>query len=231
MGREIKILYCSYRDWAKQILYNIKNEVKNCDFKASFIHIENDEQLKNVDIKKYDLIFFIGWSTIIPERIVKSIPCICLHPSPLPKYRGGSPLQHQILNGENESAVTLFLMDSGIDTGDILRQVPFSLEGDMEEIFTRISNISYYPILSIIDEYIKNGHFISKIKQSNEQATFFKRRKKEMSEIYSEDFLKYTASELYNKIRSLQDPYPNAFIRCKDDTVLYITKAKAGVIK
>ena len=47
-----------------------------------------------------------------------------------------------------------------------------------------------------------------------------------MSEIQIEDFQNCTAKNLHDKIRSLQDPYPNAFIRCKDETKLYLTESK-----
>ena len=47
-----------------------------------------------------------------------------------------------------------------------------------------------------------------------------------MSEITIEDIKNYTALELHNKVRCLQDPYPNAFIKCKDGTVLYITRTR-----
>ena len=46
-----------------------------------------------------------------------------------------------------------------------------------------------------------------------------------MSEILIEDFLKLSSKELHNKIRCLQDPYPNAFIRCKDGSILYLKKS------
>ena len=58
-----------------------------------------------------------------------------LHPSPLPKYRGGSPIQNQIIDGKLHSAVTIFLMDNGIDTGPIAEQKYLSLEGTIEKIF------------------------------------------------------------------------------------------------
>ena len=48
-----------------------------------------------------------------------------LHPSPLPKYRGGSPIQNQIINGESKSAVTLFKINNKIDQGDIIYQKEF----------------------------------------------------------------------------------------------------------
>jgi len=226
MDRGLNILYCSYRDWGESLFYKVKHVSQHNSGKANFKYISTDQELKNENIEKFDLIFFVGWSTIVPENIVNNKPCVCLHPSPLPKYRGGSPIQNQIMNGEKNSAVTLFLMNSKLDAGDILRQVEFSLDGNLEEIFSRIQNVSYLQIVSIIEEYEKNGIFISRKKQNEDESTFYKRRKKEMSEIHLNDFENFTAEEIYNKIRCLQDPYPNAFIKCKNNTLLYITKAK-----
>ena len=62
-----------------------------------------------------------------------------LHPSPLPKYRGGSPIQNQLINGEKESAVTLFKIDKGMHTGDIIAQKPFQLLGGLDRIFSYIT--------------------------------------------------------------------------------------------
>ena len=115
------ILICGYRDWALNLFNNVNNSViEKC------IYIDDKDLLEEmIDIYNPTYIFFIGWSWIVEDDIVNNYPCICLHPSPLPKYRGGSPIQHQIINGEVESAVTLFKMDKGIDTGDILFQKKF----------------------------------------------------------------------------------------------------------
>jgi methionyl-tRNA formyltransferase len=225
MGRMMNILFCFYRDWAESIYHQVKHE-SSIQKNINFDFVKTDDELNKLDIKKYSLIFFIGWSTIIKEDVINSVPCICLHPSKLPYYRGGSPIQNQIMDGLQESHISLFLMDSGIDTGDILRQVPFSLSGDLSLIFSEIINKSYHPILSIIEEFKKNGKFINRIKQDDQEATFYKRRTKRMSEITTEDIENYTALELHNKVRCLQDPYPNAFIKCKDGTVLYITRTR-----
>ena len=223
----LNILYCSYRAWANTILvyaeHFLKDEYRNIN--VNIVHISSTEQLVKENLQEYDLIFFIGWSEIIPIEIVSKNYCICLHPSPLPRYRGGSPIQHQIINGDYDSAVSFFIMDSGIDTGDILYQVPISLTGDLSDIFSKIINISYPIICYIIKDYSINKT-LKGISQNHNDATSLKRRTKKMSEIVISDFENYTATELYDKIRSLQDPYPNAFIRCKDDTILYITKAK-----
>ena len=161
-----------------------------------------------------------GIGTSINDNLIKNNKCICLHPSPLPKYRGGSPIQHQIINGESLSAVTFFEMTDKLDAGNILYKEYFSLKGDLKDIFLRISNLGISGILRILHSNI------IKETQDESKATFYKRRKPKESEIFIDDFIKYTAKELHNKIRSLQDPYPNAYIQCKDGSKLYITKTK-----
>ena len=226
MGR-LNILYCSYRKWGLDILKYTKHFMKQHypKHEVKFTNITTTTDLLQQNLSNYDLIFFIGWSEIIPADIVSNNYCICLHPSPLPKYRGGSPIQHQIINGDYDSAISFFIMDSGIDTGDILYQVPIQLNGELHDIFHEIINKSYTVICTIIDDYSKNKK-LTGTPQDNINATNYKRRTQSMSEILITDFAEYTATQLYDKIRSLQDPYPNAFIRCKDNTILYITKTK-----
>ena len=199
----MKVWICAYREWALEIYNQVKEEI-NCDL------ITTKEQFNKIQFAKNDIIFFLGWSWIIPNNIIQKYKCICLHPSPLPKYRGGSPIQHQIINGESLSAVTFFKMTDKLDEGPILYQEYFSLKGNLKDIFSRIIPLGTSGILRILTFNIKEDL------QDESQATFYKRRKPEDSEISIEDFKKYTAKELHNKIRALQDPYPNAYIKCKD---------------
>tara|TARA_Y100000310_G_C20501466_1_gene724207 strand:+ start:305 stop:979 length:675 start_codon:yes stop_codon:yes gene_type:complete len=216
-----KVIICGYRDWADE-LYNFLNHKPKFSDK-SFIYVSNNEVLMDtVKESKPEFIFFVGWSWIVSEDIIKKYKCICLHPSPLPKYRGGSPIQHQIINGEKESAVTLFEMDEGLDTGDILYQKSFSLDGDLKDIFNRIIEIGYEGIVNILEE----NYTVTK--QNDKRSTFYNRRTEDMSEINIGDISNFTAEELHNKVRALQYPYPNAYIRCKDNTKLFITNTNLG---
>ena len=163
------------------------------------------------------------------EDIIDSKLCVCVHPSPLPKYRGGCPVQHQIINGETESAVSIFIMDDKLDHGPILWSKKFSLEGELRDVFNAIGRSS----VEGLEEILRRGHRFQPslfldwgVEQEHEEATTFKRRKPSESEINLEDFGNYTAEELYNKIRALQDPYPNPYVVCKDGTKLYLIKAK-----
>jgi len=206
------IWICAYREWALEIYDQVKNEI-DCEL------IESKDKFNYAREKfnKNDIIFFIGWSWIIDDHLIEKHKCICLHPSPLPKYRGGSPIQHQIINGESLSAVTFFRMTNKLDAGVILYKEYFSLKGNLKDIFSRIIPLGTSGILRILTTNIKEEP------QDESQATFYKRRKPGESEILINDFINYTAKELHNKIRSLQDPYPNAYIQCKDQK-LFITK-------
>lgn len=211
----MKIIYYGYRDWAINIFNKIEIENK---------YLITHKDYSIIEHVKPDVVFFIGWSHIIPQSIVDRYKCICLHPSPLPKYRGGTPIQHQIINGESESAVTLFIMDKGIDTGDIVYQSKFSLGGTLDEILSKISKVGLDGINHIIDNFDKIDDI--KIKQDNSISTSFKRRKLEDSEITIEDIKNSDPILLYNKIRSLNDPYPNAYIKCKNGKKLFLIQSK-----
>ena len=214
------ILFCGYREWSKEIFKRLDSYTKKV---VNLIHItKGDDLKKSVDEHSPEFIFFVGWSWIIDKDIIENYNCICLHPSPVPKYRGGSPIQHQIMNGETKSAVTLFKMDEGIDTGDILYQIGINLNGELKDIFDRIIAVGVVGIKNILDRKY------TQIKQDDKESTFYRRKTPNMSEIKIEDFEKYTSEQIHNKIRALQNPYPNAFIKCKDGTNLFLTKSKIG---
>jgi methionyl-tRNA formyltransferase len=81
-----------------------------------------------------DLIVTVAYGQILPETLL-NLPkhrCINVHASLLPKYRGGAPIQHAIMNGEQETGVTIMYMEKGLDTGDMLAKVivPIFIDDD-----------------------------------------------------------------------------------------------------
>tara|TARA_R110000851_G_scaffold202388_1_gene354144 strand:- start:380 stop:1024 length:645 start_codon:yes stop_codon:yes gene_type:complete len=209
------IWICAYRDWALDIYDDVLENFDNVNL------IKSQEEFTNtIDLfTASDSIFFIGWSWIIPTVIVEKFNCICMHPSPLPKYRGGSPLQNQIINGERLSAVTFFRMTGRLDAGNILWQKAFPLSGNLKDINFQIKTLCFSGIFDILNNNYKE------YKQDEAQSSYFKRRTPEMSEISIDDIKLYTAEDLHDKIRCLQDPYPNAFIVCSDGKKLYLKLA------
>lgn len=197
----MNVAYFGYRPWAIQIFQNLKKY----------------RTWKITDISEADVVLYYGWSEIIPKEVYRDKLCLILHPSPLPRYRGGSPLQHQIINGEEKSAVTICEVTDKLDAGQIYSQVAFSLIGTLDEIFERIIEIGTIETVKILTD-IEDGNAYS-YSQDETEATTYKRRKPQESEI--KDFS--SAKKLHNLIRALTNPYPNAFIKCKDGKKLYLT--------
>jgi methionyl-tRNA formyltransferase len=85
----------------------------------------NSDLVYNLSSENYDLFLVASYGKIIPREIFE-IPkhkTLNIHPSLLPKYRGASPIQSQILNDEKEVGVTIMQIDEGMDTGGIVSQI------------------------------------------------------------------------------------------------------------
>ena len=210
----MKVLCVGYRDWALNIYNNLKDQISEHEFMI----ISSEAEFEKIRVSKInpDLILFYGWSSIVSEKLINEYKCIMLHPSKLPKYRGGSPIQNQIINGVTSSAVTLFLMDKDMDSGPILKQQFLSLKGTLTEIFSNISLIGFELTKHMLEEGLHPKQ------QDHSSATYFKRRKPEDSEITLQELSGKPYSYLYNKIRMLSDPYPTPYIVTVDKKKLYI---------
>ena len=188
---------------------------------------EKNDLIKELDKFKPDVVIFIGWSWVVPEN---DYDCLCIHPSPLPLYRGGSPIQAQILAGEKTSKVTLFEMlgpTENIDSGDIIAQRDYSLGGTLDDIFRQISVKGTDLIEGFVRDHKNNS--VQFYPQDHSKATICKRRRPEESEITSEELQTKDAEYLYNKIRCLyseKSKYPTAFIKAKDGKKLFLLEAK-----
>ena len=217
--KESLLIICfGYRDWSRNIYKSLsENPLLN---RHSFVLI-NNKKLVDLDFitsMNPDLILFYGWSDIVDVDIVERFCCLMLHPSPLPKYRGGSPIQNQIIDGKKESEVCIFKMQRELDAGLVIKRAKLDLRGELKEIFHRIELLG----IQLSLEFLTKG-FDPKPQIGN--PTFYKRRNKEDSEITLKELKESSAEYLHNKIRMLNDPYPNAYIKCSDGKRLYITKS------
>jgi methionyl-tRNA formyltransferase len=205
----LNVLFCGYRDWALSIIDEIKKHPK-----IKCIDIITSKEDYNTKVSTFndniDFILFLGWSWIIPKEVTEKYLCIGIHPSDLPLFRGGSPLQHQIIDGVINSKVTLMtLSNKKLDAGEIWMKEELNLNGDnMASVFENIINSSIKLLNNFIDEF----PLIKPITQKVEEGSYYKRRRPEQSKIKMEDFQNKSIEELYNFIRALTDPYPNAYI-------------------
>jgi len=163
------------------------------------------EQVKNW---QPDLIVVVSYGQIIPEEIIHypHYGCINVHASLLPRYRGAAPIQRSLMNGEKFSGVTTMFMDKGLDTGDIILQLPVPIEdaydhGKLKEILAdKGGNLLIETI-----EKVSNG-IAPRLIQDNEQANYAQRI---MAEDEIIDWVK-PASDIHNQIRALS-PSPGAW--------------------
>ena len=113
--------------------------------------------LSYIDTVNPDIILFYGWSWKIETEILTRYKCLMLHPSDLPKYRGGSPIQNQILDGIKISAVSIFRMTTEMDAGPIVNKAPLMLTDCIETIFERLTTIGTSLTLEILEQYPENS--------------------------------------------------------------------------
>ncbi len=169
------------------------------------IPILQPEKLDNnliIKLKKYDpdLHIIASYGKIIPQAIL-DLPKygnLNVHPSLLPKYRGASPIQSVLLNGEQETGVTLILMDEKMDHGPILTfsKLPVAKDIKFLELHNKLAKLGAELLVKAIPDYISGK--IKPIEQKHNNATFCKIIKKTDGKI---DWLK-PAKQIYNQWRA-----------------------------
>ena len=155
-----------------------------------------------------DLIVVVAYGKILPREVLEypTHGCINMHVSLLPKYRGAAPMQRAIMEGESETGVTVMYMDEGLDTGDILSTVAFSISDtdDFESIHDRSAELGSRLLSETVDA-IAQGN-VKRIKQDSSLATYAAKVEKEDCKI---DFT-LDAPTVDRRIRGVT-PIPGAF--------------------
>lgn len=178
--------------------------------------VNTDEFLSLLKEKNIDFIVVVAFGQLIKENLLEAYKnkIINLHPSSLPKYRGASPVQYTLLNGDERTHASAMLIEKGMDSGDILSQkeVEINKDDDFISLSEKLSKLGAQTILESILNYY---NLIEKrIKQDDDKATFTKKITKEMGEI---DF-NQTKEEIINKIRAFVE-FPKAYFSYKDQSV------------
>ena len=158
---------------------------------------------EGIQAAKPDFIVVAAFGQILPKSILDMAPCINLHASLLPQYRGASPVQQSLLNGDAQTGVTSMMMEEGLDTGDILEKIAFTIPNDMRlhALMQQLTEDAALLTLSTL----RNFSTIKAIKQDNTLATLCKKIKKSDGKIAFEN-----AVEIYNKYRAFEG-WPGIF--------------------
>ncbi|MDD3025699.1 MAG: methionyl-tRNA formyltransferase [Aliarcobacter skirrowii] len=156
--------------------------------------------LSILDLKP-DFIIVAAYGQILPKDILNIAPCINLHASILPNYRGASPIQEGILNDDKYLGVTSMFMEEGLDCGDILG-FSYLINNNLlvDEAFEKLSILAAKLTITTLN----NFENIRPLKQNNCEASFCKKIKKEDGLVDFFDakklFLKYKAYSFWPTI-------------------------------
>ena len=180
------------------------------ELKLDFIPAESvEDQDFHFKLKSLSPDFFVVVAyKILPRDLLKipKIGAVNLHASLLPKYRGAAPIQHALLNGDEETGITTFFIEPNVDTGAILLQekIIVNHEDDFGSLSKRIMVQGAALMLRTLDK-IEDGT-VQAINQNNDLASLAPKIRKEM---YKIDWSQ-TAQKIHNQIRAFS-PSPGAF--------------------
>lgn len=192
-----------------------------------------------------DIIITCAYGQILPEEILtcSKYGCINVHASLLPKLRGGAPIHHAIIDGEEKTGITIMYMDRKMDTGDIISQKEYYIkeEDNVGTLHDTLSNIGAELLIETLPSIIDGTN--KRISQNEDEATYA------WNITRKEEHLDFNQSsrEIFNKVRGL-NPFPKAYavineqevkiIACEignskstfsPGTICEITKDKIGV--
>ena len=119
------------------------------------------DELAPLRALKPDVIFVGGFGIIFKEPILKvpRIGCVNMHSALLPRHRGPNPFSAAILSGDTETGITFHVMDTGIDTGNILEQYSFPISDDdnVISIYENAAELAAAHVVEVMDRVEKHG--------------------------------------------------------------------------
>lgn len=185
-------------------------------------NFKNEESIKALQSLKPDLMVVIAYGLILPKTVL-SIPnwgCINVHASLLPRWRGASPIQHALLQGDTVTGVTIMQMNQGLDTGDMLasNQCEIFPTDTAKTLHDRLAKLAPELLISTINNLF--NHRIKPVPQNSQDATYAGKIEKENALINWNS----KALDISNQIRAY-NPWPIAYAKINSE-VLRIYQAQ-----
>lgn len=181
------------------------------------VKLRDGEALAVLKELEPELIVVAAYGRILPPDILAlpRLGCVNVHSSLLPKYRGAAPINWAILNGEDETGVTIMYMAEGMDTGDILAQTKtaIDLNENAAQLFDRLALLGAELLVKTMED-LKAGTTRA-VPQDNSRSSHAPMLSRELSPM---DWGK-TVRQLHDQVRGLY-PWPAATaeldgVRCK----------------
>lgn len=204
----------------KQVLTPCAVKAAAFDLNLPIFEVDTKKELEALFNKvECDLAIVIAFGLIFPPSVLTKPPLgvVNVHFSDLPKYRGASPVQAAIINGDKESVITWQRMVSALDAGDILWKTTHSLENlTTLETWQNFAMYTADSFSEFLDTYTNDE--IMPLPQIESQATFCGKFEKEDGHLSAKDL---TATQIHNYWRAFQ-PWPGVSLKTKSGLVKLI---------
>lgn len=189
-----------------------------------FKKINDEENIKIIKEIEPDYIFVIGLSQLVKDEIINAAKkgVVGFHPAPLPKYRGRATNVWQQLLGVKESAVSVFFIDDGIDSGDILAQEPYYIDDNdyAQDVLDKGDKAAIIAMKRVLQQMMDGT--LKPVKQDDSKASYTLKRSPEDGLI---DW-NLPIKDIHLFIRAVSRPYPGAFSMYDGKSKIIIYRAE-----
>lgn len=157
------------------------------------------QHLDEIEKIDYDIAVTASFGQILNEKFLSIAPCINVHPSLLPKYRGATPIQSALLSGDKVTGVSIMEVVRAVDAGDVIaqKQVKIEEDDDYTTLQDKLADVGGDMLVEVLDLFALGQ--VKTFKQDDDKATFC--RKLEKSDAFLD--LNKTAFEIVNQSRAL----------------------------
>lgn len=180
---------------------------------ANSIKQELNETFGLVSVEDAEVVVVASWGKILSKAEIEKpkYGTLNIHPSCLPKYRGATPVQWAIINGDRSTGVTIIKMDEKVDHGPILdqRKIAITNAETNESLTKKLAELAAQVIIELLPQYIVGK--VKPIEQDHSKATFVYRFKKTDGLLNLNDSVEVNV----RKIRALW-PWPGTWIEITD---------------
>ncbi|MEZ6255356.1 MAG: methionyl-tRNA formyltransferase [Patescibacteria group bacterium] len=208
VGRKQTLTEVAVKTWAKV------NKVTYLEIKS--IKESRDDIIKLLKDKEVAIGVVADFSFMIPRVIIDTptYKLINIHFSLLPKYRGASPVQHAILNGETTTGITYYIMDKGMDTGNIITLEPYEINQNVKsgELYKLMFEHAAEILPTVLENYM-SGELVPKGQDESKATYCYSKTNPTTTHIEKEDAkIDWSLSpiQIHNHIRAY-NPWPIAW--------------------
>ena len=188
------------------------------------VNFKSEEDVQDFKDLNLDVAIVAAYGMLLPKAILKATGygCINIHPSLLPKWRGPSPVQYAIWNGDDMAGVSVMLLEQKMDSGPIIKQIEYPIEKtatflSLNEKLWTLGTDALIEILNKLD----SDRALHSVPQDHDQATYCKLLTKEDGRINWEQ----SAEQIDCQIRGL-NPWPGTWCLDENDKRLKIISAE-----